>query len=40
MNHNLNFISSLDNLVQSDVTHGNSVQVTILGKGIFGILKN
>ena len=38
MTGNLNFFSSLDNLVQIDVTLGNNVQVTILGKGTFGIL--
>ena len=38
MTGNLNLISSLDNLVQTDVTFGNNVQVTILGKGIVSIL--
>ena len=38
MNGNLNLFSSLDNSVQTDVTLGNNVQVTILGKGIVGIL--
>ena len=37
MNGNF-FFSSLDNLVQTDVTFGNNVQVTILGKGTVGIL--
>ena len=35
---NLNLFSSLDNSVQTDVTLGNNVQVTILGKGTFGII--
>ena len=35
---NLNLFSSLDNSVQTDVTLGNNVQVTVLGKGIVGIL--
>ena len=38
MTGNLNLFSSLDNSVQTDVTLGNNVQVTILGKGIVGIL--
>ena len=38
MTGNLNLFSSLDKLVQTDVTLGNNVQVTILGKGIVGIL--
>ena len=38
MNGNLNLFSSLDKSVQTDVTLGNNVQVTILGKGIVGIL--
>ena len=38
MTDNLNLFSSLDNLVQTDVTLGNNVQVTILGKGTVGIL--
>ena len=33
MNGNLNLFSSIDNLVQIDVTLGNNVQVTVLGKG-------
>ena len=37
MTSNLNLFSSLDNLVQTDVTLGNNVQVTILGKGIVDI---
>ena len=35
---NLNLFSSLDNLVQTDVTLGNNFQVTLLGKGTVGIL--
>ena len=35
---NLNLFSSLDNSVQIDVTLGNNVQVTVLGKGIVDIL--
>ena len=35
---NLNLFFSLDKSVQTDVTLGNNVQVTILGKGIVGIL--
>ena len=35
---NVNLFSSLDNSVQIDVTFGNNVQVTVLGKGIVGIL--
>ena len=35
---NLIFFSSLDNSVQTDVTVGNNVQVTALGKGTVGIL--
>ena len=35
---NLNLFSSLENSVQTDVTLGNNVQVTILGKGTVGIL--
>ena len=35
---NLNLFSSLDNLVQTDVTLGNNVQVTVLGKCTVGIL--
>ena len=31
MTGNLNLFSSLDNLVQTDVTLGNNVQVTLLG---------
>ena len=38
MNSNLNLFSSLDNLVQTDVTLGNNVQVTILGRGNVDIL--
>ena len=35
---NLNLFSILDNSVQTDVTLGNNVQVTILGRGTLGIL--
>ena len=38
MTGNLNLFSSLDNSVPTDVTLGNHVQVTILGKGIVSIL--
>ena len=38
MTSNLNLFSSLDNSVQTDVTLGNNVQVTILGKETVGIL--
>ena len=38
MTGNLNLFSSLDNSVQTDVTLGNNVQVTILGKGIVDFL--
>ena len=38
MTSNLNLFSSLDNLVQTNVTLGNNVQVTVLGKCIVGIL--
>ena len=38
MTGNLNLFSSLDNLVQTDVTLGNNVQVTVLGKGTISIL--
>ena len=38
MTSNLNLFSSLDNSVQTTVTLGNNVQVTILGKYIVGIL--
>ena len=38
MTSNLNLFSSLDNSVQTDVTLGNNVQVTVLGKGIVGIV--
>ena len=38
MTGNLNLFSSLDNLVQTDVTLGNNFQVTIFGKGTVGIL--
>ena len=35
---NLNLFSCLDNSVQTDVTLGNNVQVTVLGKCTVGIL--
>ena len=35
---NLNLFSSLDKPVQTDVTLGNNVQVTVLGKCTVGIL--
>ena len=38
MTGNLNLFSSLENSVQTDVTLGNNVQVTIFGKGNVGIL--
>ena len=38
MTGNLNLFSSLDNLVKTDVTFGNNVQVTVLGKDIVDIL--
>ena len=38
MNGNLNLFSSLDNSVQTGVTLGNNVQVTISGKGTISIL--
>ena len=38
MTGNLNLFSSLDNSIQTDVTLGNHVQVTVLRKGIVGIL--
>ena len=38
MTGNLNLFSSLDNLVQTDVTLGNNVQVIVLGKCTIGIL--
>ena len=38
MTVNLNTFSSLDKSVQTDVTLGNNVQVTILEKGTVGIL--
>ena len=38
MTGNSSLFSSLDNSVQIDVTLGNNVQVTVLGKGIVGIL--
>ena len=38
MTGNLNLFSSLYKLVQTDVTLGNNVQVTILEKGIVGII--
>ena len=38
MSPNLSLFPSLDNLVQIDVTLGNNVQVTVLGKGTVGIL--
>ena len=38
MTHNLNLFSSLDKSVQIDLTLGNNVQVTILGKGTISII--
>ena len=38
MTGNLNLFSSLDNSVKTDVTLGNNVQVTILGKGTVDFL--
>ena len=38
MTGNSSLFSSLDKSIQIDVTHGNNVQVTILGKGTIGIL--
>ena len=38
MTSNLNLFSNLDKSVQDDVTLGNNIQVTILGKGIVSIL--
>ena len=38
MTVNLIFFSSLDNSVQTNVTLGNNVQVTVLVKGVIGIL--
>ena len=38
MTGNLNLFFPLDNSIQIDVTLGNNVQVTILGKGTVGIL--
>ena len=38
MTGNLNLFSNLDNSVQTNVTLGNNVDVTILGKYIVGIL--
>ena len=38
MTGNLNFFSSIDNSVQTNVTLGNNVQVTVLGKCIVDIL--
>ena len=38
MTGNLNLFSTLDKPVQTDVTLGNNVQVTILGKCIVGLL--
>ena len=38
MTGNLNLFSSLDNSVKTNVTLGNNVQVTILGKGTIDIL--
>ena len=38
MTHNLKLFSSLDKLVQNDVTLGNNTQVTIMDKGNVGIL--
>ena len=35
---NLNLFTSLDNSVKTDVTIGNNVQVTVLGKGAVDIL--
>ena len=38
MTGNLNLFSILDKSVQTNVTLGNNVQVTILGKGTIGIV--
>ena len=38
MTGNLNLFSSLDTSVKTDVTLGNNVQVTVLGKGTVDIL--
>ena len=38
MTSNLNLFSSLNNLVQTDVTLGNNVQVIVLGKGTVDFL--
>ena len=38
MTGNLNLFFGLDNSVQTDVTLGNNVQVTVLGKGTVSIL--
>ena len=38
MSGNLNLFSSLDKSTQIDVTLGNNLQVTVLGKGTVGIL--
>ena len=38
MTGNLNLFSSLDTSVKIDLTLGNNVQVTVLGKGIVDIL--
>ena len=38
MTGNLNLFSSLDNSVKTDVTLGNNVQVTVLGKGTLDFL--
>ena len=35
---NLNLFYSLDNLVQTNATPGNNIQVTVLGKGTVGFL--
>ena len=38
MTGNSSFFYSLDNSVQTDVTLGNNVQATVLGKGTVGVL--
>ena len=38
MTGNLNLLFSLDNSIQTNVTLGNNVQVTVLGKCTVGIL--
>ena len=38
MTGNLNLFYSLDNSVQTNVTLGNNVEVTVLGKGTVGFL--